>query len=83
MRISQLKFGILLSMPFILLMGFSSCERINPNNSPREEVAGDLALVTTELGSILEYFDEAADQPRARAPQRILKPKILARKPKF
>ncbi|MFM7639426.1 MAG: hypothetical protein ACKO67_06825 [Bacteroidota bacterium] len=62
MRISQLKTGIILTMPFILLMGFSSCERINPSSSNREDVVTDIALVTTELASILEYFDEAADQ---------------------
>ncbi|MFM8995116.1 MAG: hypothetical protein ACKOI1_02605, partial [Bacteroidota bacterium] len=60
MRISQLKIGIILTMPFILLMGFSSCERINPSSSNREDVVTDIALVTTELASILEYFDEAA-----------------------
>lgn len=83
MRISQLKFGILLSMPFILLMGFSSCERINPNNSPREEVAGDLALVTTELGSILEYFDEAADQTTGKGAPAYFKTQSFSKETKI
>jgi len=83
MRISQLKMGIIFTMPFIFLMGFSSCERINHSSNNREEAVTDLALVTTELASILEYFDEAADQTTGKGTPSFFKTQNFSKETKI
>lgn len=62
MKIPQFKVGLLLTLTVVLAMGLSSCERINHNTDSKEEIAADIALVTTEVSSILEFADEASDQ---------------------
>lgn len=62
MRISHLKMGVIAALSLMSLIGLNSCERINHNTDAKEEVATDIALVTTELASIFEFFDESADQ---------------------
>lgn len=66
MRISQLKIGVIAALSLVSLIGLNSCERINHNSDTKEDVVAKIAMVTTELSSIFEFFDESADQTNGK-----------------
>ena len=53
MKIPQMRIGLLLVLSWGMLLGFSSCERINNNVDNQEDDLSDIVVVTTELSSML------------------------------
>lgn len=66
MKIPQMRIGLLLVLSWGMLLGFSSCERINNNVDNHEDDLSDIVVVTTELSSMLEFADESSDQTTAK-----------------
>ncbi len=66
MKIPQMRIGLLLVLSWGMLLGFSSCERINNNVDNHEDDLSDIVVVNTELSSMLEFADESSGQTTAK-----------------